>query len=782
MYIQTSSGIDTNMDNAGSIAYFMLLDNLGTPGQDAQLAQTSLVEDEHDGKEPETFAEGFFVNHAQVILEHHFHPVGTKTTPSEAPPLDTKVAVKRGRNQLEGTPQEWGTPRQRNADRIPGDEDQSQLMSDFELRRKFLEKAKLDLDCVGDGDVKPMADDPRALWEAYVATGVQRPAPTDRSRFPQLGDKPLCRINVTRFRELHRSHCSLCKGLGDHAGALHPDCYGKGIAHGLEYGFHIPVRPGATPRHGKKWRPKDAEDQRLLDNRSKEEEWEARIPLSQTPWAEKDVWIASPFVTRKKVFEFIDRSKPRLVVGFHDSVNLDSIIPSFTVTTMYDILHELQLGDSIGAVDLSSAYLQIPVAPESWKYLGVYGSGPTEGEIEVYTKLPFGLGISPLIFCMVTAEVTLMLRAQNLRAFNFYDDFHALFSRTRIRLRAEEPPQPAAPTKELDDFTKMRTTFTELHLICSDNKEKLPEECAVVLGIVIDLATLTVSVKAELLDATRKILSEAARRAFTVAEVRSLTGRLSFISQVIPEARLYMRGLYVAQACAETLEERYGRGRRVLRLYGANSPKTTKEDLAWWEEMLGQLDKQEATGGSSHPGKGQEGKDKRPPRNSDPSPFSTRLLLGRPMTTILCDASLEGGAAALHGNTAYTVPASHPAWRSFFLNTVDAELLAACLPLLCHPEVFQGKLVVCRIDNAGAVFTLNRLRPKRHAPLQLMRHIAKLQSRFDFALVGSWTPREENGLADALSHCPNLTLEETIPFGIHTVPGSLRRQQLSFTL
>ena len=627
------------------------------------------------------------------------------------------------------------------------------LASDFELRKKFRERVKEDLkqrssdsdisdmsqdsDCGADVDQKPPSWDAEALWEALRKAGM--PAPKRPSKkWHTLG--PLSRLNVEEFRRRHQKMCTRCKGMEKNS--LHTGCYGKELCDALEFGFPLPVRHlEAKPIKARHWKPESKEDQALLDDRTKEIKWEARIPLKNTPLSEEEVWVASAFVARKRIFQEADKREPRLVVGFHETANTVVEAPPFSLVTASDILREIRRGDKMGLIDLSSAYLQIPISPDYWKYLGVYNQ---DGSVGLYRKLPFGLSAAPIIFSVVMAEVINFCRDEGLRASNFFDDC----------------PQAVKGTTAASEFDQLCRLFDSLGLVYKPEKVQRPSTKFTLLGLDVDLEEQSMAAKQKSLEALHMVLREARNRALTISEVRSLIGRLNFLANIIPEGRLHLRGLYTALGLLRSIAERGKRCKgtrgRILRIWGPNSPRTTRTDLEWWwghlNAILRQLQKR------AHHDDTQELALKCP-----------LFHLAAPVERIHSDASLEFSAAAFHRDAVFLVHKDCPGWHPFFTNSCDAELLGACLPIIADPKRFKHSLVICDIDNAGAAFILDSMRPTRPHCIRLLTLIAKLQHRYQFRVYARWIPRDYNSMADALSRLKNLGKDQLNSVGLQPI-------------
>ena len=74
-------------------------------------------------------------------------------------------------------------------------------------------------------------------------------------------------------------------------------------------------------------------------------------------------------------------------------------------------------GKCISSIDLSDAYLHIPIHPNSRKYLRFCH----RSQVFQFTSLPFGLATAPQVFTMIVKEVKLMALSRGLRLHQYLD-------------------------------------------------------------------------------------------------------------------------------------------------------------------------------------------------------------------------------------------------------------------------------------------------------------------------------------------------------------------------
>ena len=109
---------------------------------------------------------------------------------------------------------------------------------------------------------------------------------------------------------------------------------------------------------------------------------------------------------------------PKKSGGWRMVIDLSSLNDYLQVTTFQmdttqvikDLLHPQMWGTSI---DLSDAYLHVPMHPSSWKYLA-FQVGHKRYQ---FTALPFGLSTAPYVFTVIMKVLKAWARKENMLAF-----------------------------------------------------------------------------------------------------------------------------------------------------------------------------------------------------------------------------------------------------------------------------------------------------------------------------------------------------------------------------
>ena len=86
-------------------------------------------------------------------------------------------------------------------------------------------------------------------------------------------------------------------------------------------------------------------------------------------------------------------------------------VEKFKMETAESIRTSLIPGEWVSSIDLSDAYLHIPIHPNSRKYLRFC----YKSQVFQFTSLPFGLATAPQVFTMIVKEVKLMALSRGFR-------------------------------------------------------------------------------------------------------------------------------------------------------------------------------------------------------------------------------------------------------------------------------------------------------------------------------------------------------------------------------
>ena len=116
-------------------------------------------------------------------------------------------------------------------------------------------------------------------------------------------------------------------------------------------------------------------------------------------------------------------------------------VQKFKMETPESIRTSLIPGEWVSSIDLSDAYLHIPIHPSSRKYLRFC----YKAQVFQFTSLPFGLATAPQVFTMIVKEVKLMALSSGLRIHQYLEDW-------LIRSQSQEEAQ--VNTQAVVDLTQ----------------------------------------------------------------------------------------------------------------------------------------------------------------------------------------------------------------------------------------------------------------------------------------------------------------------------------------
>ena len=94
-------------------------------------------------------------------------------------------------------------------------------------------------------------------------------------------------------------------------------------------------------------------------------------------------------------------------------------VEKYKMETPESIRTSLIPGERVSSIDLSDAYLDIPIHPNSRKYLRFCH----RSQVFQFTSLPFRLATAPQVFTMIVKKVKLMALSRGLRLHQHLDDW-----------------------------------------------------------------------------------------------------------------------------------------------------------------------------------------------------------------------------------------------------------------------------------------------------------------------------------------------------------------------
>ena len=241
-------------------------------------------------------------------------------------------------------------------------------------------------------------------------------------------------------------------------------------------------------------------------------------------------------------------------------LNLYVDVSHFRMETIQSVLLSVRQGDWMASIDLKETYLQVPVHPDSRRFLRFVA----QGNVYQFSALCFGLSIAPQVFSRVMAPVSAILHSWGIRMRRYPDDWLVQSSSRESLLR---------------DLSVVLDLCHELGIVVNPAKSHLVPSSEIVqyLGVVVDSQSFRASPSLERVARLRSTADAFLSCADPPASTwLSLLGMLSSLSHLVPGGRLRVRSL---QLC---LHRSWDRGDQSVRI-----PWTPDclRDLQWWLDL-----------------------------------------------------------------------------------------------------------------------------------------------------------------------------------------------------
>ena len=231
-------------------------------------------------------------------------------------------------------------------------------------------------------------------------------------------------------------------------------------------------------------------------------------------------------------------------------------VSHFRMGTTQSVLLSVRQGDWMASIDLREAYLQVPVHPDSRRFLRFVA----HGRGYQFKAMCFGLSTAPQVFTRVMAPVSAILHSLGIRMRHYLDDWLV---------------QASSRKELLQDLGVVLSLCCELGIVVNPEKSNFsPSQVVQYLGVVIDEQSFMASPSPNRVSRLRSTAGEFLRSAAPPASLwQSLLGMLSSLSHLVPGGRLRMRSL---QICLHRSWDRLDPSARV-----AWSPDCLR-DRQWW--------------------------------------------------------------------------------------------------------------------------------------------------------------------------------------------------------
>ena len=382
-----------------------------------------------------------------------------------------------------------------------------------------------------------------------------------------------------------------------------------------------------------------------------------------------------------------------------DLSTLNTYIASqhFHMETPQSVLRSIRQGDWMISLDLQDAYLQVPVHPESRRYLRfTMGGVPYQ-----FRVLCFGLTTAPQVFTRLMAPISAILHRYGIRMLRYLDDWLMLAeSRTTC---LQERDRLLQVCEELG----LQVNFRKSSLVPSQDMTYLGMQILSVRFVAKPTETRVVN----LLNIIEEFLSSPDPPA---ALWRRLLGHLSSLTLLVKGGMLRMQSLQIR------LRSKWDFRDELLRI---SWDPLCQEDLLWWSWAIQQ----------------REGVD---------------LSLPVPDLSFYSDASDVGWGAIVREQQVSGVWT--PSQREFSINLREMMAVQKCL--LEFSSLLRGKTIALFCNNVTTVAYLRRSGGTRSQVLFLKaREILLWVESMKITLLPQFIQGSLNTRADLLSR-PNLVI------------------------
>nr|XP_056702553.1 UPF0606 protein KIAA1549 homolog [Euleptes europaea] len=311
------------------------------------------------------------------------------------------------------------------------------------------------------------------------------------------------------------------------------------------------------------------------------------------------------------------------------------------------------------AVDLSEAYLHVPIHPQHKRFLR-FAIGPHHFQ---FRPLPFGLASAPRVFTKILVTVMAVLRQEGIQVHPYLDD---------ILICAQSREQSVQHTT-----TVVQILQAHGYIINFKKSSLIPSRSLVHLGVRIDSQTNSLSLPPERVYKIVNLASSVIKsRSTRLMRLAKLLGLMMSCIAVVPWARFHSRPLqWLLRPFHKDIAKKRDRPIHITQ--------KAKLGLRWWTH--------------------------RPNLQK-----ASQYIHDEPLQ-LFTDASLEGWGATLSRHM--TQGRWSPAEKKLHINLL--EMRAVRLALLKFSSVLQGHHVLVRTDNTTTKAHINKQGGTRSSSLHL---------------------------------------------------------------
>lgn len=397
-------------------------------------------------------------------------------------------------------------------------------------------------------------------------------------------------------------------------------------------------------------------------------------------------------------------------------VNSAAMVPAFSYPTINDAVSIVRRGDCLGKGDVARYYMLFPLAEECQHHFGVQ----YRGLLFYFTMLFFGFAAGAYYASVWSAELRRWVLHRGVRPVHMMDDW-------MVSERDEAAARAAMGI--------IAALFTAAGIYMAPRKYEYGQQL-LFLGILFDTVRMSMSFDAVQSRDFARILREAAAVVkgggdISVTEVSSIAGKTNWYGSLLQVGRLHDSAWWEYLAIRKRASG--GRGREEV---GALLRQRIVDDSEWW---IAQLETW-AKGGLGG--------------NEFPILSSSELLCRADAVEIVqSDASGPDGCGYLFGALSENDPEYFSRkWRNSEASEHSTTQELAALLDRVRIKSMSETLIVWVSDSASAVYCINKGRGKEAKTHEMVGAVLGECDRKGFQIVGLWVPREQNLIADHLSH------------------------------
>jgi len=390
-------------------------------------------------------------------------------------------------------------------------------------------------------------------------------------------------------------------------------------------------------------------------------------------------------------------------------VNASLYVPPFSMPNATDALSIISRDDWLTKADVARYYIMFPLAQRGQWRFGV----AFLGIVYMFVMVFFGLSSAPYYTSVWGAEFRLWMRSLGVeKCSHMMDDW--LFANQKRKV-------------VLAQYALFEGIMNECGFELSDKKEVGQQ--IEFLGVLLDTVRMIISfdpvkIKARILEVSELIRTLEKGKDQRDTDIRSMCGKLTWLASVVQSGRCHLAAIW-----------KYSReGRRMSNWWR----KKMIGDLYWWV-----------------------GKVLEPWASGQPSDREYKIMSVSELMVDDCDlmhimqSDMAGddGYGYYHGRLSELDP-RYRSWRwvdGFKPYSSTWGELKALLHFI-QDDCPREKMLVWVSDSLAAVFSINNGRAREPQCAALVEEILELCDALRVQIVALWVPREENELADYLSH------------------------------